>query len=282
VKETDLYIPDGLSESEAQERVTHMGIGAHQDDLEIFAYHGVETCYESSENFFAGVTVTDGGGSSRVGPYADYSDEQMKQIRLEEQNKAADLGKYALQMQLGNSSAQVKDTEGRRRVIEELTTILKSCRPKALYLHNPADKHDTHIAVLACCLEALRRLDDEELPEEIYGCEVWRDLDWLDDSAKVMLPVDRYPELARELIAVFKSQVAGGKDYVSATLGRRLANATYFDSHSSDQAKAYTVAVNLRPLLVDRNLSLESFMNAHLARFKRDVAERIQKYDSNR
>ncbi|MDQ8181512.1 PIG-L family deacetylase [Pelagicoccus sp. SDUM812005] len=271
------YIPDGVSLQAAQARVTHMGIGAHQDDLEIFAYHGIAACYRSASNWFAGVTVTDGGGSAREGLYRDYTDEQMKEVRHREQNRAAKMGGYSFQSQLGVPSKVVKDAEASSALVDELYALLDACRPHTLYLHNPADKHDTHIAVLARSLEALRRLPAERRPERVYGCEVWRDLDWLDDAYKIALPVDEHPILARDLVAVFESQVAGGKDYVNATLGRRHANATFYQSHSVDEASGYTFAMDLGPLLLDESLSVQDFVRGHLDRFRTDVLERIQK-----
>lgn len=273
-----LYVPDEVSVDAACARVTRMAIGAHQDDLEIFAYHGIAACYESEEEWFAGVTVTDGGGSARAGPYQNFTDEQMKAVRHEEQNRAAKLGGYALQAQLGHPSSVVKDARQSALLVEELYQLLLQCRPRWLYLHNPADKHDTHIATLARCLAALRRLPPEARPEKVYGCEVWRDLDWVPDKLKVALPVDAHPELAERLIAVFDSQVAGGKDYVRATLGRRRANATFYQSHAVDQASAVTFALDLRPLLADDGLSLEAFTARYLDAFKADVVARLSKF----
>lgn len=272
------FIPDGVSLETAQTRVTHMAIGAHQDDLEIFAYHGISQCYESSVDWFAGVTVTDGGGSARSGKYQKYNDEEMKVIRQREQNEAATLGRYSFQAQLGLPSSSVKSASESAGLVEELVALLSRCRPRFLYLHNPADKHDTHVAVLARCLSALRQLPSSLYPEHIYGCEVWRDLDWLADEAKVALPVDAFPELARELIAVFDSQVAGGKDYVNATLGRRRANATFYQSHAVDQAKAYTFALDLMPLLREPEVSVDAFLRAHLSRFSQDVSHRAARF----
>ena len=40
----ELFIPDGLGEQAALSRVTHLGIGAHEDDLEFMAYHGILAC----------------------------------------------------------------------------------------------------------------------------------------------------------------------------------------------------------------------------------------------
>lgn len=272
------FIPDGVAFQEAQARVTHMAIGAHQDDLEIFAYHGISACYRSSVNWFAGVTVTDGGGSARMGAYQDFTDEQMKEVRHREQNQAAKMGGYSFQSQLGYPSRLVKEADASTSLIDELYVLLDTCRPHTLYLHNPADKHDTHIAVLARCLDALRRMAPGDRPERVYGCEVWRDLDWLDDENKVALPVDEHPGLARDLVAVFESQVGGGKDYVNATLGRRQANATFYQSHLVDEVSAYTFAMDLGPLLSDESLSVLDFVQNHLDRFKVDVLGRIQNW----
>ena len=81
----DLFIPDGSKESEAFSRTTHMGIGAHQDELEVMALHGILSCYQSKELWFGGITVTNGAGSSRAYQYTNYSDEQMRAVRADEQ-----------------------------------------------------------------------------------------------------------------------------------------------------------------------------------------------------
>ena len=274
------FIPDGVGLRAAQARVTHMAIGAHQDDLEIFAFHGIAACYRSASRWFAGVTVTDGGGSARIGPYQNFTDEQMKEERHQEQNRAAKMGGYAFQAQLGFASSRVKDHDQSRTLVDELYGLLSASRPHTLYLHNPADKHDTHVAVLIRCIEALRRMKPEDRPKEVYGCEVWRDLDWLDDEFKIALPVGDHPLLARDLVAVFGSQVVGGKDYVSATLGRRHANATFYQSHSVDEVSGYTFAIDLGPLLRDDDLSMQDFVLQHLRRFEQDVRKRIQKFDA--
>ena len=39
--EVDVYVPDGEPEESALARTTHLGIGAHQDDLEIMAISGI-------------------------------------------------------------------------------------------------------------------------------------------------------------------------------------------------------------------------------------------------
>jgi hypothetical protein len=147
-----------------------------------------------------------------------------------------------------------------------------------VYLHQPADKHDTHIAVLLRCLTALRALPVERRPKRVLGCEVWRDLDWLVDADKVVLDSGRHPALAADLLKVFDSQISGGKRYDLATIGRRCANATFHTSHASDKVAGITWAVDLTPLVADGALDVGAFIGAHIERLRADVAGRLGRY----
>ena len=66
-----ICIPDSVSMPEALGRVTHLGVGAHQDEREFMAFQGIAECYGSHELWFGGVTCTDGKGSSRNLAYAN-------------------------------------------------------------------------------------------------------------------------------------------------------------------------------------------------------------------
>ena len=270
----DLFIPDNSDETAALGRTTHMAVGAHQDDLEIMAYHGISACFASSEKWFTGVVATDGAGSARTGIYASYSDDAMQRVRRREQRKAAVLGEYASLVQLGWSSAAVKGG-GASEVVADLEELFALARPDVVYLHNPADKHDTHVALLIRAIDALRRLDEPFRPRQVYGCEVWRDLDWLVDEEKCALPVDERPSLAAALVAIFDSQISGGKRYDLATAGRRLAHASYHDSHETDSHAALTYAIDLNPLVGDSALSIVDFTLGRVDRFRGDVARRL-------
>ena len=63
----DLLIPDQTEGPTAFARTTHLGIGAHQDDLEFMAFHGILACFAREDRWFGGVTCTNGAGSSRSG-----------------------------------------------------------------------------------------------------------------------------------------------------------------------------------------------------------------------
>ncbi|RMH00900.1 MAG: PIG-L family deacetylase [Planctomycetota bacterium] len=274
--EADFFVPDQAPPEQALARATHLGIGAHQDDLEFMAFSAIEECCGRDDLWFAGVTVTDGGGSARSGPYASFSDEEMKAVRRREQRKAAVVGDYACQIQLAWPSAAVKDAAV-TAVVDDLERILRAARPRTVFLHNPADKHDTHVA---CCLRgiaALRRLAPEERPARVYGCEVWRSLDWLLDSDKVVLPVDRRPNLAAALAGVFDSQLSGGKRYDLAIHGRWRANATLFESHEVDRSTGLAWAMDLSPLLREPAPAVAELVLEHLERLRRDVVERLRR-----
>lgn len=268
----DIFIPDNTHVSAALTRTTHMGIGAHQDDLEFFAVHGILECYGQKDRWFAGVTVTDGAGSSRTGIYEQLTDAEMVEVRRGEQRKAAVIGDYAAMIQLDYPSAMIKNP-AEAGPVEDLAAILEAARPRVLYVHNPADKHPTHIAVLTRCLAAVRRLPKEIRPEKIYGCEIWRDLDWMPDSKKVLLPVSDRTNLQAALNGVFDSQISGGKRYDLAVMGRRLAHATFLESHASDKQTGLTYAMDLSPLAADDSLSLES----HTLSFIEDFANEVRK-----
>ncbi len=266
----ELFIPDQKPEAEALRRVTHLGIGAHQDDLEFMAFHGILNCFARDDQWFGGVTCTNGAGSSRSGPYAKYSDAEMMAIRRQEQNTAAIIGGYAVMSQLDYPSSSIKSpTE--QHLKNDLKAILAATRPEVVYTHNPADKHDTHIGVTIAALQAMRELPRDQRPGQVIGCEVWRNLDWLPDAHKVLMDVSGRDNLAAALNGVFDSQIAGGKRYDLATLGRRAANATFFNSHATDAATQLIFGVDLTPLVADDSIDILGFVCDLIDQFHDDV-----------
>lgn len=275
----DVTIPDGTPIPEALARITHLGIGAHHDDLEFMAFHGIVAGITGTDGErFGGVTCTDGRGSARTGRFAQFSDEEMREIRREEQREAARVGNYAAMIQLDFPSAELKAHGGRNGLTRDLQQIFLNCSPAVVYTHNLADKHDSHIVVTLAVLEAIRGLPSASRPKTLLGCEVWRDLDWMPDSDKTLLDVSGNDDLADRLNRLFASQIEGGKRYDLAVTGRRSANATFLDSHSTDALTHVTYAMDLSPLIHDETLDPAGFVDSHIERFRRDVGERISKY----
>lgn len=272
----DVFVPDQAPMPAALERTTHLAITAHQDDIEIMAYHGIAECFGRDDKWFTGVVATNGAGSPRAGLYANTTDEDMQKVRLREQRKAAFVGEYACQIQLGYPSSAVKDPNC-ADFLADLSGILRLARPEIVYLHNLADKHDTHVGTALRAIKALRALRGEYRPAKVYGCEVWRDLDWLPDEDKQVLPVSSQPGISAALVGIFDSQVSGGKRYDLATAGRRLANATYFASHAVDTETAVTFAMDLMPLIENPDLKPADYVACFVAKLKADIDSRLAK-----
>lgn len=271
-----LFVPDGQTPEAGLARVTHLGIGAHQDDLEFMAFHGIIACYHHGSQWFGGVTCTDGAGSARTGPYAAYDDDAMRGLRRREQDLAADIGGYGAMLQLDYPSAALREPAGRADLCGDLLGILRATRPRIVYTHNLADKHDTHVRVALAAIEAIRRLPADERPAAVHGCEVWRDLDWLPDADKIAHDLSGHEELAAALNAVFESQIAGGKRYDLGISGRRRANATFSEPRAVDRATSLAFAMDLTPLAHDPTLDIPGYVDAFIERFREDVQARLR------
>jgi len=272
----EIFVPDGIQLEQAMSRTTHMAISAHQDDIEFMAYHGILECFGVSDKWFGGVVVTNGAGSPRDGLYANYTDDEMRAIRKVEQKKAAYVGEYSFQALLDFTSSAVKDPNS-RDVVEEIKNLLLISKPDVVYTHNLADKHDTHVATAIRTIQAIRELPDDARPSKVLGCEVWRDLDWLNDDDKVALDVAGHENLSMALMGVFDSQISGGKRYDLATAGRRRAHATYFASHGTDTTTQLNFAMDLTPLIQNHSIDMLDYAQGFIQRFADEVSERVKK-----
>jgi LmbE family N-acetylglucosaminyl deacetylase len=273
----DVYVPDGTPVADALARTTAMGISAHQDDIEIMAMEGVLGAFGQPDKWFTGVIVTNGAGSARDDMYANYTDEEMQHVRRLEQKKAAYVGEYGAQAFLDFASSEVRDPAATAPV-ENLKALLLAAQPEVVYTHNLADKHPTHIGVAMKVLAAIRALPVERRPKRLFGCEVWRDLDWMVDTDKHVMRLDAHANIQTALVGVFDSQVVGGKRYDLATMGRRRAHATYHESHAVDESLLLNFAMDLTPLIQDDTLSPLDHVMAHINRFADEVKGNLAKF----
>ncbi|HQV94808.1 MAG TPA: PIG-L family deacetylase [Anaerolineales bacterium] len=272
----EVFIPDGAPEEQALGRTTHLCIAAHQDDIEIMAAQPIVECFQQANAWFTGVVVTDGRGSPRDSLYKEYTDDEMRAVRFHEQRKAAYVGEFSAQVMLDIPSAIIKDAS-RPDPVDDLVKLLRATKPQSVYTHNFADKHDTHVAVASRVVEAIRRLEQAERPERLVGCEVWRSLDWMVDTDKVLMNTSDHENLQFALLGVFDSQIIGGKRYDLASMGRRRANATYFESHGVDLTTGLSYAMDMTPLITDLKLEPADFAREYIQRFAQDVELRIRR-----
>jgi hypothetical protein len=163
------------------------------------AFHGIRECFHHEQNrWFTGVTCTNGAGSPRTGRLRPhYTDEEMKAVRRQEQNQAAFIGRYSAMIQLDHPSADMKnatDTDA------GATTWSPSSTPPGPRWSTPTTSPTSTTPtsrVVIPLIQAIRRMPRDQRPAKVYGCEVWRALDWMDDAQKVALDVSGYDNLAR-------------------------------------------------------------------------------------
>jgi len=269
-------VPDSIDSLAALERTTHLGIGAHPDDLEFMCWHPILECFDKGDSWFGGIIASDGRASPRLGRYADIEQAEMAQVRLKEQKHAAISGEYSVVVNLMYPElGRVMEAEGVTPLVEDLKNLIGRVRPKAVYTHNIMDKHRHHVLVSFCVVKALRELGFT--PERFLGCEVWRGLDWLPDGDKVTFDVSAHQNLTNSLMGVYDSQISGGKRYDLATAGRKRTNATYFDPYHPDEAELLEFAVDLMPLLADPNMTPVEYARQLIGRFESEVVEGLEK-----
>ncbi len=272
----EIYVPDNESIEQALTRTTHLCFSAHQDDIEIMAAQPIIECFQHKDKWFTGVVLTDGRGSPRNSLYEHYTDDEMRLVRFKEQKKAAIVGEFAAQIMLDYPSKIIKDAS-RKEPVEDILAILRATKPKVVYTHNLADKHDTHVGVALRVIEALRKLDQTERPERCVGCEVWRSLDWMVDSDKFTMDLSTHENLQAALLGIYDSQIVGGKRYDLASMGRRRANATYFESHGVDNTTGLSYGMDMTPLMNNASIDPTKFAGELMERFMNDVNSRIQR-----
>ncbi len=272
----EFFIYDNIAIDKAISRTTHMAVSAHQDDIEIMAYDGIQKCFGRADEWFMAVIVTNGSGSPRSGIYQNYTSEEMKQVRKMEQKKAAFVGEYGFLAMLDYESGEIKDKHNRESV-EDIKQLISIARPKVIYTHNLADKHSTHVGVTLKLIRAIRELPIEYRPEKLYGCEVWGKMDWINDNEKVIFNVSGHPNIAQSILGVFDSQICGGKRYDQAVCGNRQSNATFLSSFNVDKYSSVIYGMDLTPLVRDENMSISEYVKGYIDRFSKDVTGRIDK-----
>ncbi|MFZ0256919.1 MAG: PIG-L family deacetylase [Gammaproteobacteria bacterium] len=270
----DCFIPDSVSINAALARTTHVGIGAHQDDLEIMAFHGIASCFHSRQRWFAGLTCTNGAGSLRAGAYRNYAADALQRVRRSEQRSAASIGRYSAMVQLDYSSGAIR-SGFHQPLVNDLRQFLLAAVPAVVYTHSLADRHTTHVAVALHVIRALRELPETQQPHCVYGCEIWGSLDWLSDNDKVVLDVSGQEHLASALIGLYDSQIDTAKRYDLATLGRRRSNAAYLQSHSEARAEQVIFAMDLKPLVVARQFDPVKYVSQLFDRARDGISTKL-------
>lgn len=270
---TNLCSNNNASIEDILERTTHLCIAAHPDDVEIMAFHGINECFLSESNYFTAVIVTDGRGGERCKSYSAMSDDEFINVRKQEQIKASLIGEYNAVIFLNHSSEILKNNQHDRAIIDILN-ILNLSKPRYIYTHSPFDNHNTHTAVCNSLIVAAKLYENYSTIRNIYGCEVWGSLDWLPVTRKVGLDVSSNINLQRALLGVFDTQMARGKFFDEASIGKRKYNATFESALSEDRSLGLTYAIELKKTL-EPTETLQSFITNVINEFSLQVKKNL-------
>ncbi len=269
------FIPDNVSPEVAKARTRYLAIVAHPDDLEFMCFDGIGRGF--SDKSFAGIVLSGGGGSARSGRFANVSNQEMIQIRQKEQMEAAKTGNYSFVDFWNLESAELKNPVEQKKLLQKMQDLLVSLNLERLYIHNPFDRHVTHVASSLLVLNALRLLPQAKRPKLCLGGELWRSLDWILPKYRIIEDVSSRFELQKTLLEMFPSQTESGKSYVEAMLGRRRSNAVLIESHSVDKAVYVETFLNLESFL-NSKLDLEKIMDAFLLEHSDNLKKEIRPF----
>ena len=277
-KTSEVFVPDNTPIDLALARTTHLAIGAHPGDIEIMSAGPILERFNDPNLWFSGVILSNGAGSPRSGTYQNYGDDKICMVRRLEQKKAAIIGHFSAHVMLDYPSNLIKDP-AQNAVIEDISRILVSTKPSFVFTHNLADKHDTHVSSALRVIAAIRGLPADQRPKKLYGCEVWRDLDWMVESDKVISDLSQQEGLQLALLEVHDSQINGGKRYDLGVIGRRRAHATFAESHDVDISRGQSFEMDLTPLIEDDTIEIEEFVQKIIDHFSLDVKSRLLRYE---
>ncbi|MDR2338238.1 MAG: PIG-L family deacetylase [Deltaproteobacteria bacterium] len=271
------FLPTEKNADLAFRRTTHLGVVAHQDDLEIATFAAILECYKNPCKWYSGVVCTDSPGEGYFDDYATCSKEELIKIRRAEQCDVASLGEYSSVIQLGYTSQEIQDITN-LDVVQDLIQILELTEPECVYTHSPYDRHYTHLSTFWSLLKAIQSLPQEKRPKKLFGGEVWRDLDWINEEYKEVIRLNDPEQLGKRLIEAYKSQNVGlKKNYNLGIIGRRQANATFLSAYDTELVSGVEYLVDLSLLITDDTVSVFDLVQEQINNFAEDIVARLEK-----
>ena len=250
-------------------------ICAHPNDCEIMAIDGIQRGYRASKYTFACVVTTDGADAERNGRFAKATDKRMIAVSMQEQKRAANIGRYHAVYFMNYSAEEARDQEN-EDIVNEYVEIVKELKPRIIYTHSLLDRNPTHVAVAVKVINALRTMKKGDQPKVLYGCESERDLDWVIPSKIVTFNVSKNLRLQRQLISAHKSSIMS-RDYINAAIGRRLVNAVFNKDEKRKTAKMTAKAINMTTLLRRKEFPIKRFAMSFVDDLYTDINEMMDR-----
>ena len=274
------YLGDYLTDT------TDLSCTAHQDDAEIENGIQILQAQRDPKKNFLNIIATDGASSKSRLNRADADAEgskgkpfelqELPERRWREQRDASSASKTP-SIQLGYPSNAVNGLmgDGKKAEVVHILSGLFDSMPnlKDVFLHNPLDKHDTHLGVLACSVAAFRSMDSKDLPDNIVGMEGWGGLAGMPHGELVKFVTENKQDLEeiKGWISLYTSQLdLQLRAYDKVTIALYEAHAGFVtDPHSLGVIEGMAIGVKLTDYIKNPDMQLED-MAEDLIRIMRD------------
>ena len=209
-----------------------------------------------------------------MGKYSEHTDKEMLEARNQEQIRASQIGEYEKLIMLKHNHLDIENDD-KDNVVKDLQKIILEVQPDVIYTHNIFDKSKTHSKTCKKVVEAILGLPEESRPRLLYGCEIFRSLDWLPDKYKVVFDLSDNKELQARLIGVYDTRMEQSKNYNKAVVGRKLAHATFGISNDNvDEEKMLWYGINLTPV-IQKGIELKEYCTKILNEYNKEMLENI-------
>ncbi len=276
LKNFEFFSPFNLELSKALASAKIIGIGAHSDDLDFMCLSAIEAGRKAGASNFLGVVVSDGSGSTRGEAFKDLSPAAFAEVRKREQREAATWASYSGVIQLNHSSALIRQAKA-EKLESDFLEIFGNGKIETVFTHSPFDRHPTHRALCVHLLRALQKLPKSRRPKKVIGCEVWRSLDWIPASKKIIFPVSSSESQMKTLFDLYQSQIVGAKNYTQAVIGRKRSNATFSESHLADNSAFAEYGIDLTAVATGK-ITLQKYAQQMLDLFQQEILKELKPY----
>lgn len=173
----------------------------------------IETLYNPNKSF-VGAVIRTPHDISNCGLYNLYNEEDMVDIRLAEQKKAANIGSYNSLYVLNYT-----DLSNKGAIIDDLIALIKAYRPEKIYTYSPYEKDREKVQTVLMLIEALSRIDEEYRPQLVVGAAISRELSFLPTEQVLNLGIDSKIDLAYSLLDIYDSVIENNEELMPADCG---------------------------------------------------------------
>jgi len=255
-----------------------LAIAAHHGDIELMAMDGVLKAYGSKKYDFFACVVGDASNCNKTGKYAEFTDKELLEARIQEQSRASQIGEYADLILLKKSQADIEDLDN-TAIVKELQKLILDVNPDVVYTHNIFDRNMSHSRLALKVIEAILNLPEDSRPRLLYGCEIFGSLDWVPEKYRVNFDISDNKDIQSRLIGVYDTMAEFSFNFTKAVAGRKTANATFQESLMGQEDKLTWYGINLTPI-INKGISIKEYIVKILNDYNKEMLDILENKNS--